>query len=66
MKAQLPDHIDPINASFAHSILFEDPFTGEELRMSKAPYTKGDYQIFEVENKSGTQKWKHTILTEEI
>jgi len=54
------------NTIMARDILFEDPLTGEELRPSKAPYCEGANLILEVENESGEQKWKHTILTEEI
>lgn len=54
------------NKNLAAQILFQDPFTFEELRPSKAPYASGPHLILEVENKDGTQKWKHTILTEEI
>lgn len=68
MKNQLLDHIDPTNAMLAYSILFEDPINGEELRPSEAPFTHqdGESMVLLVENKDGNQKWKHTILTEEI
>lgn len=55
-----------VNHLFAYDLLFTDPFTGEELRPSKEGYSEGDFFIVEVENKAGTQRWKHSIKTEEL
>lgn len=54
------------NSDFVNQLLFSCPETGEELRPVCPPQTndQGDL-VIHVRNQSGSQKWKHTIHTEE-
>lgn len=55
-----------LNHQFAHTILFIDPETGEELRLTEGTETTEEGVDLVVENKDGSRRWKHTIKTEEV
>ncbi len=55
-----------VNQLFCHNILLQDVETGEELFPVECPEDVDGSLVLIVENKGGTRKWKHTILTEQI
>lgn len=61
------EKIKKLNSIYMSEIFLKDPETGEDLRPFTGLLVNDDRSYcFKVENKDGSRKWMHTIITEEI
>lgn len=58
--------MNKLNAKLANDLLFVSPETGKELRPISWPADYDGKFIIVVQDKEGTETWKHTITTEEV